>query len=49
MIYIFHGDDQLKSRTAINNFLDQKKDYDSLRLDQKDINPDQVNVFINSH
>ena len=48
MIYIFHGDDQLKSRTAINNFLDQKKDYDSLRLDQKDINPDQVNVFINS-
>ncbi len=48
MIYIFHGDDQLKSRTAINTFLDQKKDYDVLRLDSKNINPDQVNVFINS-
>jgi len=48
VIYIFHGDDQLKSRTAVNTFLDQKKDYDILRLDSKDINPDQVNVFINS-
>jgi len=48
MIYIFHGDDQLQSRSAINSFLDQKKDYDTLRLDVKDIDLDQVNVFINS-
>ena len=48
MIYIFHGDDQLKSRSALNSFLDQKTDFDILRLDSKDINLDQINGFINS-
>lgn len=48
MIYIFHGDDQNKSRQAFNLALDQKKDCDILRLDYKEINPDIINGFINS-
>jgi len=48
VIYIFHGDNQFTSRTNINSLLDQKKDYDILRIDQKEINLDQINGFINS-
>ncbi len=48
MIYIFHGDNQSQSRQAFNSALDQKKDYDILRLDYKEINPDIINSFINS-
>lgn len=48
MIYIFHGDDQNKSRNAFNVILDQKKDCDILRLDPKEANPDTINNFINS-
>lgn len=48
MIYIFHGDNQFTSRTSLNSLLDQKKDYDILRIDQKEINLDQINGFINS-
>jgi len=48
MVYIFHGDDQSQSRTAFNQALDQKKDFDILRLDQKEINFDIINNFINS-
>lgn len=48
MIYIFHGDDQNKSRQTFNLALDQKKDCDILRLDSKEINPDIINGFINS-
>ena len=48
MVYIFHGDDQTKSRNAFNQALDQKKDSDILRLDPKEVNPDIVNNFINS-
>ncbi len=48
MIYIFHGDDQFASRSQFNNFLDQQKDTDILRLDSKNINPDLINGFINS-
>ena len=48
MIYIFHGDDQLQSRTAVNSFLDQKTGYDILRLDSKETDLDQINGFINS-
>ncbi len=48
MIYIFHGDDQNKSRNSFNLALDAKKDYDILRLDPKEANPDTVNNFINS-
>lgn len=48
MIYIFHGDNQNQSRTAFNQILDQKKDFDILRLDQKEVNPDIINNFINS-
>jgi len=48
MIYIFHGDDQNQSRLAFNQALDQKKNYDILRLDNKEINLDTINGFINS-
>lgn len=48
MINIFHGDDQFQSRSAMNSFLDQKINYDILRLDSKDTNLDQINGFINS-
>ena len=48
MIYIFHGDNQLNSRQAINTLLDSKKDFDILRLDVKDIDLDKINGFINS-
>lgn len=48
MIYLFHGDDQLKSRSAVNSFLDSKTNFDILRLDTKDIDLDQINGFINS-
>lgn len=48
MIYIFHGDNQLTSRTALNSFLDQKKDFDILRIDPKEIDLDKINGFINS-
>jgi DNA polymerase III delta subunit len=48
MVYIFHGDDQNKSRNAFNQAIDQKKDCDVLRLDSKEVNPDIINNFINS-
>jgi DNA polymerase III delta subunit len=48
MIYIFHGDNQFTSRTALNSLLDQKKDFDIFRIDTKDINLDNINGFINS-
>lgn len=48
MIYIFHGDDQNQSRQAFNQALDQKKNYDIFRLDNKEINLDTLNGFINS-
>lgn len=46
MIYIFHGDDQLGSRKAFGDFLDQNKDTDILRLDSKNITLDKVNLFL---
>lgn len=48
MIYIFHGDDQNQSRLALNQFLDTKKELDILRVDNKEINLDDINGFINS-
>lgn len=48
MIYIFHGDNQLNSRLAVNNLLDSKKNFDIFRVDTKDINLDNINGFINS-
>ena len=46
MIYIFHGDDQLGSRKAFSDFLNQNKDSDILRLDSKNITLDKVNLFL---
>ena len=46
MIYIFHGDNQFESRKAFNDFLDQNKDVDILRLDSKNIEVDKVNLFL---
>lgn len=46
MIYIFHGDNQLESRKAFSNHLDQIKDADILRLDSKNIDVDNVKMFL---
>lgn len=48
MIYIFHGDNTLESRQALNLQLDQLKDTDILRLDPKEANLVQINLFLNS-
>jgi len=48
MVYIFHGDNQLNSRDALNAFLVSKKNYEVLRIESKEINLDQINIFINS-
>lgn len=46
MIYIFHGDNQLESRKAFSDFMDQNNDTDILRLDSKNIDVDKVNLFL---
>lgn len=46
MIYIFHGDNQFESRKAFNDFLNQDKNTDILRLDSKNVEIDQVNLFL---
>jgi hypothetical protein len=46
MIYIFHGDNQLESRKALNDYLNQFKDTNILRLDSKQIDPDKINLFL---
>jgi len=48
MIFIFHGDDQSQSRQAFNQALDDKKNYDILRVDNKEISLDTVNAYVNS-
>jgi DNA polymerase III delta subunit len=48
MYYIFHGDNQLASRSALNSFLDKKTGFDIFRVDAKEINLDNINGFINS-
>lgn len=48
MYYIFHGDNQLASRSALNSFLDKKTGFDIFRVDAKEINLDHINGFINS-
>ena len=47
MIHIFHGDNQFTSRTEFNSFLDQNSDLDILKIDNKEINLDNINNFIN--
>lgn len=47
MIYIFHGDDQNKSRQAFNSQLNLYPNSDILRLDSKTIDLDQINNFLN--
>lgn len=46
MIYIFHGDNQLESRKALNDYLDQFKDTNILRLDSKTIDLEKINLFL---
>lgn len=46
MIYIFHGDNQKDSRTALNQFLDSKTETDILKLDSKQIDLIQINNFL---
>lgn len=47
MIFIFHGDDQNKSRQAFNTQLSSYTNSDILRLDNKTIDLDQINNFLN--
>lgn len=46
MIYIFHGDNQLESRKALGDFLDVNKNADIFRIDQKSLDLDQINLFL---
>lgn len=46
MIYIFHGDNQLESRKALNDYLDQFQDTNILRLDSKTIDLEKINLFL---
>ncbi len=48
MIYIFHGDDQLKSREALNTHPDQNSSREILRLDSKSSTLETINNFLNS-
>lgn len=48
MVYIFHGDNQFESRTAFNDLLDKYKNTEILRLDNKNTDPDMINVFLQS-
>ncbi len=47
MIYIYHGDNTKDSREAFNQHLDQNKDTNILRLDNKEADPDLINNFLN--
>lgn len=47
MIHILHGDSQKDSRMALNNLLDQNKNADILKLDNKEIDLDKINNFLN--
>jgi hypothetical protein len=49
MIYIFHGDNLEASRHALNSTLDQIKNQAILRLDQKQIEVEKINLFLNSN
>ncbi len=46
MIYIFHGDNQIESRKALNDYLDQFQDTNILRLDSKTIDLEKINLFL---
>ncbi len=48
MIYIFHGDNQFESRAAFNNLLDKYANTENLRLDSKNLDPELINVFLQS-
>lgn len=48
MIYIFHGDDQYKSQQAYQTKLAQYAGFEQLHFDNKSIDFDKLNQFINS-
>jgi len=47
MVYIFHGDNIADSRARFNQFLDNNAKADILRLDQKQIDLNNINNFLN--
>lgn len=47
MIYIFHGDNVADSRSRFNQYLDSQTSADILRLDQKQIDLNNINNFLN--
>jgi hypothetical protein len=48
MIYIFHGDDQAKSRSAFSQAMLEFRSSDILNIDSKSFDENQVYQFINS-
>ena len=48
MIYIFHGDNQLKSREAFNQSLNSDTNANIQRFDSKNIDLDIINSYLNS-
>jgi len=48
MIYIFHGDDQYKSQQAYQAKLSEYSTFEQLHFDNKNIDFDKLNQFINS-
>ena len=48
MIYIFHGDDQYRSLQAFQTKVDEYKNFEQLRFDNKTIDFEKLNQFVNS-
>ena len=48
MITIFHGENQLQSRTAYNTALESLTNTETLRLDHKESNPEIISNFLNT-
>lgn len=48
MLYIFHGDDDSKSRQAINLAVDQQRDSDVFKREAKETNPLEIEQFLAS-
>lgn len=48
MIYIFHGEDTSRSRARLLDFLSAQKTLNTLKLDHKSANLDNVNLFLNA-
>lgn len=48
MILIFHGDNITASQSALDQFIASKTNYQTYRFDSKEVNPNNVNLILNS-